>query len=234
MLLLLLSLALVFAQEYPAGRINYNGQQVLRCKFDPAPMPKILDFLDVWGVLADGDIDIRVKTPNERAMLEALLDGCKVLIEDLEQVVAKADAENVEARAKVDPRWWESYHNLAELNQYYRDLVNAPNSYVTVRTLGTTTNGNNINVYTMNPNRLTSGPIIYVDAGIHAREWIAPATLNYIVDRLITEYNAGNTNVRNLLNRARLVFNPLINPDGYAYTWTNDRLWRKKSFPMEC
>jgi len=79
----------------------------------------------------------------------------------------------------------------------------------------------------MNAGRLNNGPIIFLDAGIHAREWISPATLNYIVDNLITQYNAGNTTVRNLLNRCRIVFNPIINPDGYAYTWTNDRLWRK-------
>jgi len=200
---------------------------VLRCKFDPAPMPKILDLLDVWGYPVDGYIDVRVKTPSERAVLEALLDGCKVLIEDLEQVIAKADAENAEARAKADPRWFDSYHTLAELNQWYRNLTLAPNSYTTVQSLGTTTNGNSINVYTLNPNKLTSGPIIFLDAGIHAREWVAPSTLNYIVDRLVTEYDAGNTQIRNILNRARVVFNPLINPDGYAYTWSTDRLWRK-------
>jgi len=168
-----------------------------------------------------------VKTPSERAVLEALLDGCKVLIEDLEQVIAKSDAENADARAKADPRWWDSYHTLNELSQWYRNLTIAPGSYTTVQQLGTTTNNNPINVYTLNPNKLTSGPIIFLDAGIHAREWVAPSTLNYIVDRLVTEYDAGNTQIRNILNRARVVFNPLINPDGYAYTWSTDRLWRK-------
>jgi murein tripeptide amidase MpaA len=230
MLLLFLSLfGLALAEDYPAGRIRYDGQQVLKCKFDAAPMQQILDHLDVWGVLPEGEIDIRVKTPEERAMVESLLEGCKVLIEDLEPVIQKSDEENAAARAQAGnapDRWFESYHTYAELNQYYRDLVNTY-SWITVQTLGQTANGNNIQVYTMNPNRLTSGPIIFLDAGIHAREWIAPATLNYVVDNLITQYNSNNANVRNLMNRARIVFNPLINIDGYLYTWSTDRMWRK-------
>jgi len=68
----------------------------------------------------------------------------------------------------------------------------------------------------------------YFQCQIHAREWISGATCNYIVDAIVREYKSNNNNVaRTLLNQLELVVVPFVNPDGYAWTWTNDRQWRK-------
>jgi len=231
MLLLFVALALtrgvVGEESYPAGRISYDGQQVLKCKFNADVMPTIEDSLDVWGVHADGTIDVRAKTPKERALIESLLDGCTVVIEDLEAVVQASDAANLAAREKAPAGWFDAYHTLAELQQYYRDLQNQYPSWVSSVNIGTTANGNTLTVYIINPSRSSNAPIVFLDAGIHAREWIAPATLNYVVDALLTEYNAGNTATRNLMNSMRLYVLPVVNPDGYLFTWSNDRMWRK-------
>jgi len=69
--------------------------------------------------------------------------------------------------------------------------------------------------------------IAYFQCQIHAREWISGATCNYIANQLITDYKAGVAQVVNLLQNLELVLVPLVNPDGYVYTWTNDRQWRK-------
>jgi len=211
--------------EIPAERTSYNGQQVLKCKFDAAAMPKISDSLDVWGVLADETIDVRVKTPAERALLESLLDECTVTIQDLESVVQASHAENLAARAKA-AAWFDAYHTLAEITQWYRNLT-SQYAWITGVNIGTTAGGNTLTCYVLNPSRSTNAPIIFLDAGIHAREWIAPATLNFITEGLINEYMAGNTQVRNIMDRSRIVILPIVNPDGYAFTWNGDRMWRK-------
>ena len=65
-------------------------------------------------------------------------------------------------------------------------------------------------------------------AGIHAREWIATAAGFYVVDRLIKAFSSP---VNRLLNAdvrdVDWFIMPLLNPDGYEYSRTTDRMWRK-------
>jgi murein tripeptide amidase MpaA len=75
-------------------------------------------------------------------------------------------------------------------------------------------------------------PIIYLQAGIHALEWITPAALQYFVDDLVTQWRAGDPEIRALLRTVEFIVVPVANPDGYAYTHLpeaegGNRLWRK-------
>jgi len=74
----------------------------------------------------------------------------------------------------------------------------------------------------------TSLPAVWVDSNIHAREWIASATVLYIIDQILTGTSADAQFMR---NNYRWYIVPNLNPDGYEYTWTNDRLWRKTRSP---
>ncbi|CAG7718061.1 unnamed protein product, partial [Allacma fusca] len=63
---------------------------------------------------------------------------------------------------------------------------------------------------------------------IHAREWIAPATVTYIANEIIQ----ANLKSEYWASMFDWYISPVINPDGYEYSHTNDRFWRKtRSYP---
>ena len=74
-------------------------------------------------------------------------------------------------------------------------------------------------------------PAIFIEGGIHAREWISPATVTFIIRELVTnpKYIKIKISVticvkikyfsyRDLITKFDWIIMPLVNPDGYAYS----------------
>lgn len=59
---------------------------------------------------------------------------------------------------------------------------------------------------------------------MHAREWITPAVVTYLIRGLLDE--------RELLEQLDFYLLPVLNPDGYEYSHIKDRLWRKTRSPQ--
>lgn len=69
---------------------------------------------------------------------------------------------------------------------------------------------------------------VLITAGAHAREWIATSTAAYLIRGLLHNPDPHNHYlIDKLLTHFDFIFIPVLNPDGYEYTWTTDRLWRK-------
>ncbi|CAD5210684.1 unnamed protein product [Bursaphelenchus okinawaensis] len=66
-------------------------------------------------------------------------------------------------------------------------------------------------------------PSIFIDAGIHAREWIAPAVALHLINTLVSD----NEKTKWLTEEFDWYIVPVANPDGYEYSIQKDRLWRK-------
>lgn len=62
-----------------------------------------------------------------------------------------------------------------------------------------------------------------MDGGMHAREWISPATVTYIINEIVE----GHEDLPQHMRDTDFYILPVANPDGYEYTFTSDRLWRK-------
>ncbi|KAJ9586558.1 hypothetical protein L9F63_028399, partial [Diploptera punctata] len=58
---------------------------------------------------------------------------------------------------------------------------------------------------------------------MHAREWISPAVVMYTIKQLVENFNVN----KKIVEGADWYILPVANPDGYEYTHTIDRLWRK-------
>ncbi|KAE8748361.1 Carboxypeptidase [Frankliniella occidentalis] len=64
---------------------------------------------------------------------------------------------------------------------------------------------------------------VWVDAGIHAREWIAPATALFALSQLAEN----ETSTAEMREHQDWFILPVANPDGYEFTHKKDRMWRK-------
>lgn len=82
-------------------------------------------------------------------------------------------------------------------------------------------------IYIPDPLRISNGnarnPGIWIDGGMHAREWISPATVTFIANQLAEGWDDLPEHMRNI----NWYIHPVANPDGYEYSHTTDRLWRK-------
>nr|CAD7446894.1 unnamed protein product [Timema bartmani] len=58
---------------------------------------------------------------------------------------------------------------------------------------------------------------------MHAREWISPAVVMYVLKQLVERYKVN----KKIVDSADWYLMPLANPDGYEYSHSIDRLWRK-------
>ncbi|XP_051839269.1 mast cell carboxypeptidase A [Antechinus flavipes] len=78
--------------------------------------------------------------------------------------------------------------------------------------------------------------VIFMDCGIHAREWISPAFCQWFVYQAAKTYGK-NKIMTKLLDRLNFYVLPVYNIDGYIWSWTKDRMWRKnraKTFKPTC
>lgn len=67
--------------------------------------------------------------------------------------------------------------------------------------------------------------MVWIDCGIHAREWISPATCQWVLDQLTSGYNADPA-ITELLDTHDFHIMPVVNPDGYAYSWDEVRAFK--------
>ncbi|XP_003254041.1 carboxypeptidase O [Nomascus leucogenys] len=122
------------------------------------------------------------------------------------------------------------YHPMGEIYQWMREISEKYKEVVTQHFLGVTYETHPM--YYLKISQPSGNPkkIIWMDCGIHAREWIAPAFCQWFVKEILQNYK-DNSRIRKLLRNLDFYVLPVLNIDGYIYTWTIDRLWRKSRSP---
>jgi len=232
-LLLALSFTVVASEE----RKSYEGYQVWDVLPKTAEDVKYLhnlmittDWLDFWQEPSRMGGNVTIMVPPMRVShLEALLDqqhlsyfhSINNVKEILEPMWEEIDARNKAGRVfNID-----DFNTLSDIYGWMLDLATRCRGGLTcqVYSVGNSHQGNPILVFRMY--QATANRRAYwIDATIHAREWIAPATVLKVIEALALGTNAEATR---LTNSYDWYIMPVMNPDGYDYTWSNERLWRK-------
>lgn len=124
----------------------------------------------------------------------------------------------------------DQYHQYPEIVSYLKSLEVEHPDLVKTQVLGKTVENRDIMSIRIGLNSNAQKPVILIDAGIHAREWIAPATALFIITELVSKQST-DSSIKDLLEKFDWHFIPVANPDGYVYTWTSNRMWRKNRSP---
>ncbi|EFQ99130.1 ECM14 [Nannizzia gypsea CBS 118893] len=214
-------------------------------------------FLDVWGSHDDWvDIRLsRDVIPSLLGLLPPSLQSSHVpLIRDLAQTIYESYPKTnpsspsqqgpttrrfspSASTSKTKPQetkniFFQDYQPLSVLLPWMRLLVSMFSSHATLISVGTTAEGRDIPALrvgvhpTNNAQQAPRRRTIVISGGAHAREWISVSTVSYIAYSFITGYGKSRS-ITKLLEQFDYVFIPTVNPDGYAYTFSTDRLWRK-------
>ncbi|KAI4877058.1 hypothetical protein NFI96_011301, partial [Prochilodus magdalenae] len=64
---------------------------------------------------------------------------------------------------------------------------------------------------------------MWMDCGIHAREWISPAFCVFFVKYALTYYNQVS-DITSMMNKMDIYVLPVLNPDGYKYSWMSKEI----------
>lgn len=117
---------------------------------------------------------------------------------------------------------WTAYHRLTDIHGYLDFLATTYPDLCSVRTIGKSFEGRPMKMLRIS-NGNVNNKAIWIDGGIHAREWISPASVTYIIDELVENWEDQPEYIRKI----DWYIIPVANPDGYEYTQKIDRLWRK-------
>lgn len=133
------------------------------------------------------------------------------------QKVARYTSRNIKSMG------WDAYYNLNDINNWLDDLVATYPRIVTSIIGGSTYEGRQIKGIKISHG--SGRKAVFLEGGIHAREWISPATVNFIAHELLT------SNETDTVAAARdfdwYIF-PVTNPDGYVWTFENVSLVRSR------
>ncbi|XP_030200183.1 carboxypeptidase O [Gadus morhua] len=130
------------------------------------------------------------------------------------------------------------YHPMDEISSWMDSVVEQNPKLVTSLVYGQTFEKRDIKLLKFglpDPGGLEK-KAVWVDCGIHAREWIAPAFCQWFVKEILQSYNESDVRLTKFLQKIDLYVTPVLNVDGYMFSWTNQstRLWRKsRSLPPQ-
>ncbi|GCB65353.1 carboxypeptidase A1-like [Scyliorhinus torazame] len=189
--------------------------------------------LDIWRRPVKSDLIIDVHVPENslqsfKVFLEHNGIQYSVMIEDLQVLVddEKAKLEQVTMMERTTSSFnYGNYHTLDEIYSWMDSLAVEFPGLVEKQQIGTSFEGRPLYVLKFSTGG-TGRPAIWIDSGIHAREWVSPASAIWMAMKISSDYGR-DPFITALLRKMDIYMEILVNPDGYVYTHTKNRMWRK-------
>uniref|UniRef100_A0A8B9ED79 Carboxypeptidase B2 n=1 Tax=Anser cygnoides TaxID=8845 RepID=A0A8B9ED79_ANSCY len=142
----------------------------------------------------------------------------RILMGDVQGLIEKQTINDT-----VNPRssssYYQNYHSLKEIYYWMEEVARVHSDLLEKIHIGSSYEKRPLYVLKLSKGQGNPKSAIWIDCGIHAREWISPAFCLWFIDQTMTT----------LLEHFDFYVMPVINVDGYEYTWSHpsNRLWRK-------
>jgi hypothetical protein len=220
----------------PGQAVRYDAHAVVRITIDDPGDAAAAEALG--AVLMECSLK---RGANEYLVPRAALAGLEgagldpvVLTMDVQ---ARLDAENARLRdaaraaggggGVAGAGWFEDYKTFTQIYSYCTDLSLLRPDIAMFIQIGQSLEGRPI--FGLKIKGDAGGrcvPTLLLNSCQHAREWITPMVTVYAADHLIRQYGI-DPDVTALVDSTEVIIIPVANPDGYEYTWSVDRFWRK-------
>ncbi|PAV79516.1 hypothetical protein WR25_08318 [Diploscapter pachys] len=225
-------------RDFKLVRINPETEEnllYLKSLYD-GPSPYELDF---WQppTRIGGIVDVTV-TPSDAPIFVKDLESKNlnyiVALNDLEQAIVNERSEDLYHHPQ-EGFAYDRYNSLDDIHKELKRLKRENPDMVTLIDIGESHENRTLLLIKLTGRRNPMGGKVsmWIDAGIHAREWIAPATAMNIIKELITGYEKDPT-IQKLMDHIEFYILPVMNPDGYEYSRLKNRMWRKNRRPATC
>ncbi|OQR69887.1 carboxypeptidase A2-like [Tropilaelaps mercedesae] len=224
----------------PRDQVHFDGYTVYRLlPQEPSQLQYIASLeneedtpYDFWKHPSDVGhyVDINV-SPSKKENFEKEIEKrnitSAVLIEDLEQEIRNVTSQGPNPEDPTDrnqQNFFLDYRSYGQMAKYMDQLVYKYNSkekglLVKKHKIGLSTEKRDLYVFEITTASQVPKKSIWLDSGMHAREWIAPPTVFYIMEELLKGYKQ-DENTTNILDHFTIYTMPMVNPDGYEYSRT--------------
>lgn len=236
-LFLLALIALVISQEkrfddYAVIRLKFTCPKSFATFFEHFPEDQIDILSNDGGYALNLDLDI-LFTPKQVEKLSYMSFNKDLFFAKFEvlernfQKVIDAEKNQIEA-SKTEQDFFKKYNNLAEIEAYITRLFSRHSSMVSKESIGKSLENREMTVYKIHSpgSYNNSKPALWINAMQHAREWITTPSAIYSIEQFLSKYNS-DPQVKQILDKINIYYLPIVNPDGFVFTWTNNRMWRK-------
>merc|ERR1712241_383588 len=213
---------------------SYDGFQVFRT-FPESPehieslrRMEMREEYSFWNEIVLGRaVDIMVSSdfaPKLKTDLAIRAIFYEIMISDVEEMIKleRLPAAIRDVVSADHSMTWDAYHSQDDMHTFL-DYLETTYDFVTTETIGKSFEGRAMRVAKICRGGCGNKPAAWIDGGIHAREWISPAAVTWMLKELV-ENDADHPD---LTENADWYFVASANPDGYAYSRDHSRMWRK-------
>ncbi|XP_040270258.1 carboxypeptidase A1-like, partial [Bufo bufo] len=188
--------------------------------------------VDFWRGPSRPNLPVDIRVPNAalqqvKVFLESNSIDYSIMIEDVQELLDQEhqDIQSATIRERITVSFsYSTYHTIEEIYSWIDSLLMEYPKLVSRIDIGQSYEGRPI--YALKFSTGGNKPAIWIDTGIHSREWITQATGVWTAKKIASSYGV-DSSLTDILDNLDIILEIVTNPDGYAYTHSTNRMWRK-------